>query len=73
MMGFFAVGFTQEFFVEFYYEGILVGFSQRFHAILSVYGSSPGFNDLRISMMQRLSASTDTASGAGHHLNGMKF
>ena len=73
MMGSFAHGFAQELFVQRDDVRVLVGFPERFFAVFRVESPCTCFQQRRISMVQGLTSTTDTSTGAGHNLDSMVF
>ena len=73
VVSFFAAWFTQELFIKFYYEWILVRFSERLFPVFCINCLCSGFDDLRIAMMQWLSSTTNATSGASHYFDSMEL
>jgi hypothetical protein len=73
MMSFFTVRLTKEFLIKFYYEWILMRFSDRFCFIFSIDCFALALMNIGVAMMQWLSATTDAASRTSHYFYCMNF
>ena len=71
VMCLFAHGFAQELLVQRNDVRVLVGLPERFFIVFRVKRLCTRSQQRRISMMQRLTSTTDTPTGAGHDLDGV--
>src|SRR5574344_1857425 len=73
MMSSIAKRLAKELLIQFNYIWVLMRHTNLFAVIFSIYSFHTRFYDARLSMLERLTGTTDTTSRTCHNLNGMEI